>query len=896
MFRFQSLDEDCTLEKEEGLVEEEHEIDQFNDDTFGDGAIDDDWQEEHKRLAELEEQKNDLLGGLGLGTLGMGGMGGGNASTVHLPPPASRVPHPSSLPPPHHSLSSMPPPGLEERGGGVLAESLAMLILGADPAIASVGGPAGPDDRSTGLPPPPSIPLQHHHPSQLPLHHQLTPSGLPPGPPHLSLLSYQQHQHLLRRGAAPMQQMNSHNIWENNLGFGPVSITPGLITQMEDSPLMSIIKEVGLPNRPPPMMSEDGRDLSERAPPPRSSSPVIGSPPVRAVPIGTPPKQPISHAMNHHHHQQIHHPTAVHVRAPVHHQHRYPPSFPERISPNTLLNIANSPLCRPPFPAGVGPVLSQIQRAQMLNSQLSRKHHESRECQTLVTKFAHQGPPRHLPVQVSTEQQVCPTKMTRYKSSLDSTLTCVLIRTPECTRLEPSHSQIWPPGVYSFVAGFPRGCQGPPLLPGGGGFRPFFGQPPPHRMGPHPGGPPPNHNHVPCPIIRHNTTHLHPQHRRMLTQRMQSRGGERGGRVGDWRSRDPYSNLMSQREKEWVAKIQMMQLQSTDPYLDDYYYQNYFEKLEKRQERDRDGVRKEHTTKLITPQVAKLEHTYRPVQFAGSLGKLTVSSVNNPRKMIDTVVTSRTDDEEKREKQVWDKRRQILYTVEKMYSLLLEVQDFEKRFMQTPEEQREALLEQHKTHTLQLYSSLKEKEWDDRVSDEQCLLIMSVRKGKRLVSRLIPFLPPLQAATVVMGIARNLPALAKKDKQDQVLCWLVEPIAVVISSLSSASLTDLLQELQGSEGQLSRVLQNKFGVTLLYLILSEGERMQSSNPTCQLMDDNRWTELVFSVTRELLNVPSSSLSPPLFTPPNLLSLFSRYVDRQRLELLQEKLQISALSR
>lgn len=30
---------------------------------------------------------------------------------------------------------------------------------------------------------------------------------------------------------------------------------------------------------------------------------------------------------------------------------------------------------------------------------------------------------------------------------------------------------------------------------------------------------------------------------------------------------------MSQKEKEWVTKIQMMQLQSTDPYLDDYYYQ-----------------------------------------------------------------------------------------------------------------------------------------------------------------------------------------------------------------------------------------------------------------------------------------------------------------------------------
>lgn len=73
------------------------------------------------------------------------------------------------------------------------------------------------------------------------------------------------------------------------------------------------------------------------------------------------------------------------------------------------------------------------------------------------------------------------------------------------------------------VAGFPRGGP-PPLLPGGGGFRPFFGGPPPphgHRMGPPPPHGPPNH----APPIRHNTTHLHPQHRRMLTQRMQSRGG-----------------------------------------------------------------------------------------------------------------------------------------------------------------------------------------------------------------------------------------------------------------------------------------------------------------------------------------------------------------------------------
>ncbi|XP_055078690.1 protein PAT1 homolog 1 isoform X2 [Periophthalmus magnuspinnatus] len=810
MFRFQSLDDDCTLEEEDdGLIEEEDEIDQFNDDTFGAGAIDDDWQEEHKRLAELDER--DGLGGVVPGSgpgsgQGLGALGGA-ADAPSLGPPASSLPSLNFT-----SSPGFPRPDAEERGGGGgdLAESLARFILDADPAIAGVGAAERPNpalsglqglDRSRVLPQPAPIP------NQLPPHPQMpSTSGLPPGP--ASMLSYQQQQqqqqqqHLMRRGTSPMGQMNSHNIWENSMGFGPVSVTPGLPTHMEDSPLMSIIKEVGLPKRPPQNRSDESRDLSERVPPPRSSSPVIGSPPVRAVPIGTPPKQPMSHALNH----QIHHPTAVHVRAPV--PHRYPPPhFPEHLSPNALLNIANSPLCRGPFPPGV---LSQIQRAQMLNSQ---------------------------------------------------------------------------------VAGFPRG--GPPPMMPGGGFRPFFGGPPPphgHRMGPPPPHGPPNHP----PPIRHNTTHLHPQHRRMLTQRMQSRGGGRPGL--DRRSRDPYSNLMTQKEKEWVTKIQMMQLQSTDPYLDDYYYQNYYEKMEKRQEKERDSSKKEHTTKLITPQVAKVEHTYRPVQFAGSLGKLTVSSVNNPRKMIDAVVTTRSDDEEKREKQVWNKRRQILYTVEKMYSLLLEVQDFEKRFVLTPEEERDALLEQHKTNTVQLCNSLREKEWEDKVSDEQLVMIMSVRKGKRLISRLLPFLPAAQATAVLMTVARNLPALAKKDKQDQVLCWLVEPVSAAIQSMSSSALTDLLQELQSTEGQLASVLHNKFGVTLLYLILSEGERMQSSEPNCQLMDDNRWTELVFSVTRELLSVPSASLSPPLFTPPNLLSLFSRYVDRQRLELLQDKLQISVLSR
>ena len=36
--------------------------------------------------------------------------------------------------------------------------------------------------------------------------------------------------------------------------------------------------------------------------------------------------------------------------------------------------------------------------------------------------------------------------------------------------------------------------------------------------------------------------------------------------------RDEYAGLLTNREKEWLVKIQMIQLHTEDPYTDDYYY------------------------------------------------------------------------------------------------------------------------------------------------------------------------------------------------------------------------------------------------------------------------------------------------------------------------------------
>uniref|UniRef100_A0A8C0FCW4 Protein PAT1 homolog 1 n=1 Tax=Bubo bubo TaxID=30461 RepID=A0A8C0FCW4_BUBBB len=607
----------------------------------------------------------------------------------------------------------------------------------------------------------------------------------------------------------PAQQPGGLNssIWDSSAVLR--RIRGPLLTQ--EMPSVSVL-DYALPQRPPQAREEE-RDPSERALPRRSSSPVIGSPPVRAVPIGTPPKQAAVPNFN----QQILCPKPVHIRATM--QQRYPTPYGERMSPNQLCNV---PVPRPPAPLLLGAA------GRMSPSQFAR---------------------------------------------------------------------------VSGLVGSPLPSVNPKLLQGrvgqmmspASGFRAFFGAPPapPPSQPQHPPGPGSHLQSLrPQPqMFRPDTTHLHPQHRRLLHHQHRSLNGSVGDRGGHRSShqeqmrKDPYANLMLQREKDWVSKIQMMQLQSTDPYLDDYYYQNYFQKLEKlaaAEEVHGDGPKKERT-KLITPQVAKLEHTYKPVQFEGSLGKLTVSSVNNPRKMIDAVVTSRSEDDETKEKQVRDKRRQTLVTIEKTYSLLLDVEDYERRYLLSLEGERPALMGERKQKICDMYDNLRGKApGQERPSDDHFMQIMCIRKGKRLVARILPFLSPEQAADVLMATARNLPFLIKKDAQDEVLPCLLRPFSHVLYHLPLGTVTSLVQQLTNlpqsatapapTNLHLTAVLQNKFGLSLLYLILSRGEELQSSDANTELMQDNQCPGVMgggcclLPATPQLLCPPL----PPFFPPPTLL--------------------------
>lgn len=68
------------------------------------------------------------------------------------------------------------------------------------------------------------------------------------------------------------------------------------------------------------------------------------------------------------------------------------------------------------------------------------------------------------------------------------------------------------------------------------------------------------------------------QQQQMLQQQQQQRirhdsgGYKHRNSIGVDQNRDEYAGLMTNREKQWLLNIQLLQLNTGTPYFDDYYY------------------------------------------------------------------------------------------------------------------------------------------------------------------------------------------------------------------------------------------------------------------------------------------------------------------------------------
>uniref|UniRef100_A0A8C7BW16 PAT1 homolog 2 n=1 Tax=Neovison vison TaxID=452646 RepID=A0A8C7BW16_NEOVI len=388
-------------------------------------------------------------------------------------------------------------------------------------------------------------------------------------------------------------------------------------------------------------------------------------------------------------------------------------------------------------------------------------------------------------------------------------------------------------------------------------------------------------------------TQLHPQHQRILQLQQYSLTPSAPAKKTWSQQPDPYVNLMTRKEKDWVIKVQMVQLQSENPHLDDYYYQEYYQKLEKKQtDEELLGRRsKFESLKLVTPYIQKAEAYESVVRIEGSLGQVAVSTCFSPRRAIDAVPHGSQDQETGAAS---SQRLQVLARIEKMFLQLLEIEG-QKDGLPQP-----CSSEQRNNQIDNLFQALRTPEQNTlEEAADGFLQVLSVRKGKALVARLLPLLPQDRAVSLLLAITHYLPLLVRRDVADQALQMLFKPLGKCISHLT---FHELLQGLQGlmlfppgsSERPVTLILQNQFGISLLYALLSHGEQLVSLESSLEepSSDHRAWTDMVVLIAWEIAQMPTASLAEPLAFPSNLLPLFCHHVDKPLVQHLEARMELA----
>ncbi|XP_060073043.1 protein PAT1 homolog 1-like [Ylistrum balloti] len=365
------------------------------------------------------------------------------------------------------------------------------------------------------------------------------------------------------------------------------------------------------------------------------------------------------------------------------------------------------------------------------------------------------------------------------------------------------------------------------------------------------------------------------------------------------RPSDEYAGLMTKKEKDWIIKIQLMQLQTDNPYLDDFYYTTYMlkKKMLERQKMTQNGISsKEDDPKLIIPSLGKLEtRAYKPAQFEGSLGRLTTSSVHNPRQIIDvrSHVHGLDDSDGKNTSKELRRSRQLLMEIEKGYDLLLEVDDIEKRILALPEESRVPLA----TERLELLHSLHSY-LTHQNSSEHFLSVMSLRKGRKLVARVLPLLGKDLSESLISFVLRNLQALIKRDQKEEGLMVLHNPVTQVLDTCDLDSLVKFSRELQqeSSSNQSKSVavaIQNKFGSSVISSLLHRGETLYIKTSPLDL--DNQlqsiWCQFVHDFAGILAVVPAESLVHPMYHHTSINDHFDRLLNKKLIAVVEDKVKL-----
>lgn len=181
------------------------------------------------------------------------------------------------------------------------------------------------------------------------------------------------------------------------------------------------------------------------------------------------------------------------------------------------------------------------------------------------------------------------------------------------------------------------------------------------------------------------------------------------------RNKDHYAGFMTQKEKEWLLKIFRLQCKVNDPYGEDFYEVNYNLKkslLQKRQNEMKQNNRSEFSDMdsivdteplCVLPELAKVEiEKPKYIQFDNALGKIQVLNSKCPRKLLDI------DQNCVKEHLTYklDLHNQYLLKIERLYELILKIEDEDKRMPILPQDKIMSHVEKRAEFCKKLFNGL----------------------------------------------------------------------------------------------------------------------------------------------------------------------------------------------
>ena len=246
---------------------------------------------------------------------------------------------------------------------------------------------------------------------------------------------------------------------------------------------------------------------------------------------------------------------------------------------------------------------------------------------------------------------------------------------------------------------------------------------------------------------------------------------------------DPYAGFMSKKEREWLIKIQILQCQGTgNPFEDDFYYTAWRERKLSFQKSVSNRSLEMHECDAYAT-VSNASH-YVPPTFVGSLGKPSLSTVNNPRQLIDLRCDGYEEDDRTSVKVSSQKRfRALLMLIENIAAYVLACEDCKRQLNSTilSDETRVQLNEELKKRIESLSSCL----CSDRLSK-----IISLNKGRCMLVRTFSLLDNVQRLSLFRNfVSKSLPSTVKVVSEEELLLSL---LPTLVSYLMHCTTEDLI--------------------------------------------------------------------------------------------------------